>query len=214
MAILVKWVRYSAIILTVAMLAGLIFLAFPMKDRMSQKPNFAALAPTTQVIRSQQAQDGNEDLSPAEQMEHQDSLFLATTKDLVVPHEATKRTQQGPSSLSKLTKGLSSLSKLKGSKQTRATTSNSRNNKLLVSEEEKTGNYSEAEIKMTADNFPAIDDKDSIQHYTQEKLAHNTLATENPDSILTYNIDGQRIKQHDILNASVTVDNIVITLKK
>lgn len=214
MTILVKWVRYSAIILALAMLAGLIFLAFPMKDRMSQKPNFAALAPTTQVIRSQQAHDDNEDLSPAEQMERQDSLFLATTKDLVVPHETTKRTQQGPSSLPKLTKGLSRLSELKGSKQTRATTSNSRNNKLLVSEEEKTGNYSEAEIKMTADNFPAIDDKDSIQHYSQEKLAHNTLATDNPDSILTYNIDGQRIKQHDILNASVTVDNIVITLKK
>lgn len=214
MAILVKWVRYSAIMLAVAMLAGLIFLAFPVKDRMSQKPNFAALAPTTQVVRSQQAQDSNEDLSPAEQMERQDSLFLATTQNLVVPHEATKRTQKGPSSLSKQTKGLSCLSKQKGSKQTRVTTSNSRNNKLLFSAEEKTDNYPEAEIKMTADNFPTINDKDSIQHYSQEKLAHITLATENPDSILTYNIDGQRIKQHDILNASVAIDNIVTNLKK
>lgn len=91
-----KWVRFSAIMLAAAMLAGLIFLVFPIKDRMSQKPNFAALAPTTQVIRSQQTADDEEDLSPAEQMERQDSIFLATTKDIVTPQEA-KRGQKHPS---------------------------------------------------------------------------------------------------------------------
>ena len=80
-----KFVRFSAIMLAAAMLAGLIFLVFPIKDRMTQKPNFAALAPTTQVIRSQQTQDSNDNLSPAEQMERQDSLFLAATKDIVTP---------------------------------------------------------------------------------------------------------------------------------
>lgn len=85
-----KWVRFSAIMLAAAMLAGLIFLVFPIKDRMAQKPNFAALAPTSQVIRSQQAQDNNDDLSPAEQMERQDSLFLAATKDIVTPREAKR----------------------------------------------------------------------------------------------------------------------------
>ena len=85
-----KWVRFSALMLAAAMLAGLIFLVFPIKDRMAHKPNFAALAPTTQVIRSQQTQDDNEDLSPAEQMERQDSLFLAATKDIVAARNAEK----------------------------------------------------------------------------------------------------------------------------
>ena len=89
-----KWVRFSALMLAAAMLVGLIFLVFPIKDRMAQKPNFAALAPTTQVIRSQQTQDDNEDLSPAEQMERQDSLFLAATKDIVAARDAGKVLQQ------------------------------------------------------------------------------------------------------------------------
>lgn len=89
-----KWVRFSAILLAAAMLAGLIFLVFPIKDRMAQKPNFAALAPTTQVIRSQQTQDDNEDLSPAEQMERQDSLFLAATKDIVDARGTEKVSRQ------------------------------------------------------------------------------------------------------------------------
>lgn len=89
-----KSVRISAILLAAAMLAGLIFLVFPIKDHMSQKPNFAALAPTTQVIRSQQMPDDNVDLSPAEQMERQDSIFLASTKDIVTSREAHAASKQ------------------------------------------------------------------------------------------------------------------------
>lgn len=82
------WVRFSAIMLATALLAVLIFWAFPIKDKMAQKPNFVALASTTQVIRSQQTPDDNDALSPVEQMERQDSLFQVATKDIVTPHEA------------------------------------------------------------------------------------------------------------------------------
>lgn len=89
-----KWVRFSAITLAAAMLAGLIFLIFPITDRVAKKPNFAALAPTTQVIRSLQKLDDNDDLSPMEQMERQDSLFLVATKNIVTPTVAKKVSYQ------------------------------------------------------------------------------------------------------------------------
>ena len=81
-----QWVRISALILAAAMLAGLIFLAFPIKERMTQKSSLASLTPTTQVIRSQQL-EAAEDLSSIEQMERQDSLFRATAQDMVTPKE-------------------------------------------------------------------------------------------------------------------------------
>lgn len=79
-------IRISAILLAAAMIAGIIFLVFPVKNMFSNKSNLVSLAPTTQVVRSYQspADDTNESLSPAEEMERQDSLFLAATKDLVV----------------------------------------------------------------------------------------------------------------------------------
>lgn len=80
-------IRISAILLAAAMIAGLIFLVFPVKDIFSSKAKLVSLAPTTQVVRSYQSStdDANEGLNPAEEMERQDSLFLAATKDLVVP---------------------------------------------------------------------------------------------------------------------------------
>lgn len=123
-----KWVRISAIMLAAAMLAGLIFLVFPIKDRMAQKTSLATMTPTTTVIRSQQTSDGTDELSPAEQMERQDSLFLATTKEFVIPHTA-KRTslyQSNPSV--------------------------AKSNKLFASkEEEKPNHYSEAERNAEAE---------------------------------------------------------------
>lgn len=95
------WVRFSAIMLATALLAGLIFWAFPIKDRMAQKPNFAALAPTTQVIRSQQTPDDDDALSPVEQMERQDSLFQVATKDIVTPHEVKVMSQHKAKSFQK-----------------------------------------------------------------------------------------------------------------
>lgn len=88
-----RWVRLSAIFLATAMLAGLIFLLFPIKDYFSssseQQSGLAAnLVPTEQVVRSQPSsedEDGN--LNAYEKMERADSLFLAATQDIVTPQE-------------------------------------------------------------------------------------------------------------------------------
>ena len=87
-----RWVRLSAILLATAMLAGLIFLIFPIKDYFSssseQQPGFTNLVPTEQVVRSQpSSEDGNEHLNAYEKMERADSLFLAATQDIVTPQE-------------------------------------------------------------------------------------------------------------------------------
>lgn len=87
-----RWVRLSAILLATAMLAGLIFLLFPIKDYFSssseQQPGLANLAPTEQVVRSQpSSEDGNGNLNAYEKMERADSLFLAATQDIVTPRE-------------------------------------------------------------------------------------------------------------------------------
>ena len=87
-----RWVRLSAILLATAMLAGLIFLIFPIKDYFSssseQQPGLANLVPTEQVVRSQpSSEDGNEHLNAYEKMERADSLFLAATQDIVTPQE-------------------------------------------------------------------------------------------------------------------------------
>lgn len=87
-----RWVRLSAILLATAMLAGLIFLLFPIKDYFSssseQQPGLANLVPTEQVVRSQPSsedEDGN--LDAYEKMKQADSLFLAATQDIVTPQE-------------------------------------------------------------------------------------------------------------------------------
>lgn len=86
-----RWVRLSAILLATAMLAGLIFLLFPIKDYFSsssEQPGLANLVPTEQMVRSQpSSEDGNENLNAYEKMERADSLFLAATQDIVIPQE-------------------------------------------------------------------------------------------------------------------------------
>ena len=87
-----RWVRLSAILLATAMLAGLIFLLFPIKDYFSssseQQPGFTNLVPTEQVVRSQpSSEDGNGNLNAYEKMERADSLFLAATQNIVTPQE-------------------------------------------------------------------------------------------------------------------------------
>lgn len=86
-----RWVRLSAILLATAMLAGLIFLLFPIKDYFSsssEQSGFANLVPTEQVVRSQPSsedEDGNQ--NAYEKMECADSLFRAATQDIVTPQE-------------------------------------------------------------------------------------------------------------------------------
>lgn len=87
-----RWVRLSAILLATAMLAGLIFLLFPIKDYFSssseQQSGFANLVPTEQVVRSQpSSEDEHGNLDAYEKMKRADSLFLAATKNIVTPQE-------------------------------------------------------------------------------------------------------------------------------
>ena len=87
-----RWVRLSAILLATAMLAGLIFLLFPIKDYFSssseQQPGFTNLVSTEQVVRSQpSSEDEDGSLNAYEKMERADSLFLAATQDIVTPQE-------------------------------------------------------------------------------------------------------------------------------
>ena len=86
-----RWVRLSAILLATAMLAGLIFLLFPIKDYFSsssEQPSFTNLVPTEQVVRSQlSSEDEDKNLNAYEKMERADSLFLAATQDIVTPQE-------------------------------------------------------------------------------------------------------------------------------
>ena len=87
-----RWVRLSAILLATAMLAGLIFLLFPIKDYFSssseQQPGLANLVPTEQVVRSQpSSEEENENLDAYEKMKQADSLFLAATQNIVTPQE-------------------------------------------------------------------------------------------------------------------------------
>ncbi len=86
-----RWVRLSAILLATAMLAGLIFLLFPIKDYFSsssEQSSFANLVPTEQEVRSQSSsEDENGNLDAYEKMERADSLFLAATQDIVTPQE-------------------------------------------------------------------------------------------------------------------------------
>lgn len=87
-----RWVRLSAILLATAMLAGLIFLLFPIKDYFSssseQQTGFTNLVPTEQVVRSQpSSENGNGNLNAYEKMERADSLFLTATQDIVTSQE-------------------------------------------------------------------------------------------------------------------------------
>ena len=87
-----RWVRLSAILLATAMLTGLIFLLFPIKDYFSssseQQPGLANLVPTEQVVRSQpSSEDEHGNLDAYEKMKRADSLFLAATQDIVTPQE-------------------------------------------------------------------------------------------------------------------------------
>ena len=93
-------IRISAILLAAAMIAGLIFLVFPVKEMFSSKTALTSYAPASTVVRSYQSSidESNENLNPAEEMERQDSLFLAATKDIVVP-QAKEKARKEPKAL-------------------------------------------------------------------------------------------------------------------
>lgn len=89
-----SWVRLSALLLVAAMITGLIFLVFPVKNLFAPKPTLSALVPTTQVVRSQQPLDEDDPSDIGERMEREDSLFRIATRNVATSRELTAKAEK------------------------------------------------------------------------------------------------------------------------
>ena len=195
-----RWVRLSAILLATAMLAGLIFLLFPIKDYFSssseQQPGLANLVPTEQVVRSQPSsedEDGN--LDAYEKMEHADSLFLAATQDIVTPQEM----KSSKMALAKR-KNIAERSEKHTGKTAENTEETSSDNK-----EKTSGNAgktsSEAERSIHED-FTQIYEVASAALPSAEQLIINRQG----NNIVISTLDNEGNMQHYTINAAETQD--------
>lgn len=202
-----RWVRLSAILLATAMLAGLIFLLFPIKDYFSssseQQPGLANQVPTEQVVRSQpSSEDGNEHLNAYEKMERADSLFLAATQDIVTPQEM----KTSKISLTKR-KNIAGRSENHTGKTAGNTEETSSGNTEKTSEnKEKTSEYaektpSEAERSIHED-FTQIYEVASAALPSAEQLTINRQG----DNIVISTIDNDGNMQHYTINITETQD--------
>ena len=171
-----RWVRLSAILLATAMLAGLIFLLFPIKDYFSsssEQPSFTNLVPTEQVVRSQpSSEDENENLDAYEKMERAGSLFMAATKDIVTPQE------------------------MKSSKMAEKT---SRNTEKTSENAEKTSSETERSIQ---EDFNQIYEVASAALPSAEQLTINRQG----DNIVISTLDNEGNMQHYTINVTETQD--------
>lgn len=195
-----RWVRLSAILLATAMLAGLIFLLFPIKDYFSssseQQPGFTNLVPTEQVVRSQpSSEDGNEHLKAYEKMERADSLFLAATQDIVTPQEM----KTSKISLTKR-KNIAERSENHTGKTAENTEKTSSDNKEKTSgNAEKT--FSETERSIHED-FNQIYEVASAALPSAEQLTINRQG----DNIVISTLDNDGNMQHYTINITETQD--------
>lgn len=195
-----RWVRLSAILLATAMLAGLIFLLFPIKDYFSssseQQPGLANLVPTEQVVRSQPSsedEDGN--LNAYEKMERADSLFLAATQDIVTPQEM----KTSKISLAKR-KNITERSEKHTGKTAGNTAETSSDNKEKTSgNAEKTSSETERSIH---ENFNQIYEVASAALPSAEQLTINRQG----DNIVISTIDNDGNTQHYTINVADTQD--------
>ena len=198
-----RWVRLSAILLATAMLAGLIFLLFPIKDYFSssseQQPGLANLVLTEQVVRSQPSsedEDGN--LNAYEKMERADSLFLAATQDIVTPQEMKT---------SKVTLAKRKNFAERSEKDAGKTAETSLGNTEKTSEnKEKTSEYagktsSEAERSIHED-FNQIYEVASAALPSAEQLTINRQG----DNIVISTLDNEGNMQHYSINITDTQD--------
>ena len=195
-----RWVRLSAILLATAMLAGLIFLLFPIKDYFSssseQQPGLANLVPTEQVVRSQPSsedEDGN--LNAYEKMERADSLFLAATQDIVTPQEMK-------SSKISLTpkKNIAGRSEKHAGKTAGNTEETSSDNTEKTSENtEKTSSEAERSIH---EDFNQIYEVASAALPSAEQLTINRQG----DNIVISTLDNEGNMQHYTINIAETQD--------
>lgn len=188
-----RWVRLSAILLATAMLAGLIFLLFPIKDYFSssseQQPGLANLVPTEQVVRSQPSsedEDGN--LNAYEKMERADSLFLAATQDIVTPQEM----KTSKISLTKR-KNIAERSEKHAGKTTENTEETSSGNT------EKTSSEAERSIH---EDFNQIYEVASAALPSAEQLTINRQG----DNIVISTLDNDGNMQHYTINITETQD--------
>lgn len=195
-----RWVRLSAILLATAMLAGLIFLLFPIKDYFSssseQQPGFTNLVPTEQVVRSQpSSEDGNEHLNAYEKMERADSLFLAATQDIVTPQEM----KTSKISLTKR-KNIAERSEKHAGKTAENTEETSSDNKEKTSgNAEKTSSETERSIH---EDFNQIYEVASAALPSAEQLTINRQG----DNIVISTIDNDGNTQHYTINVTDTQD--------
>lgn len=195
-----RWVRLSAILLATAMLAGLIFLLFPIKDYFSssseQQPGFTNLVPTEQMVRSQPSsedEDGN--LNAYEKMERADSLFLAATQDIVTPQEM----KTSKISLTKR-KNIAGRSENHTGKTAGNTEETSSDNKEKTSgNAEKTSSETERSIH---EDFTQIYEVASAALPSAEQLTINRQG----DNIVISTLDNDGNMQHYTINITETQD--------
>ena len=195
-----RWVRLSAILLATAMLAGLIFLLFPIKDYFSssseQQPGLANLVSTEQVVRSQpSSEDENENLDAYEKMERADSLFLAATQDIVTPQEM----KTSKISLTKR-KNIAGRSENHTGKTAGNTEETSSDNKEITSgNAEKTSSETERSIH---EDFNQIYEVASAALPSAEQLTINRQG----DNIVISTLDNDGNMQHYTINIKETQD--------
>ena len=195
-----RWVRLSAILLATAMLAGLIFLLFPIKDYFSssseQQPGLANLVPTEQVVRSQpSSEDGNEHLNAYEKMERADSLFLAATRDIVTPQEM----KSSKMALDKR-KNIAERSEKHAGKTIGNTEETSSGNTEKTSEN--TGKTSSETERSIHEDFNQIYEVASAALPSAEQLIINRQG----DNIVISTIDNDGNTQHYTINVTDTQD--------
>ena len=209
-----RWVRLSAILLATAMLAGLIFLLFPIKDYFSssseQQPGLANLVPTEQVVRSQpSSEDENEHLNAYEKMERADSLFLAATRDIVTPQEMksnkmvlakrkniAERSEKDAGKTAENTEETSSGNTEKTSENTGKT---SRKNEKTSGNAEKTSSETERSIH---EDFNQIYEVASAALPSAEQLTINRQG----NNIVISTLDNEGNMQHYTINIAETQD--------
>ena len=195
-----RWVRLSAILLATAMLAGLIFLLFPIKDYFSssseQQPGLANLVPTEQVVRSQPSsedEDGN--LNAYEKMERADSLFLAATRDIVTPQEM----KSSKMALDKR-KNIAERSEKHAGKTIGNTEETSSGNTEKTSEN--TGKTSSETERSIHEDFNQIYEIASAALPSAEQLTINRQG----DNIVISTLDNEGNMQHYAINMAETQD--------
>ena len=209
-----RWVRLSAILLATAMLAGLIFLLFPIKDYFSssseQQPGLANLVSTEQVVRSQTSsedEDGN--LDAYEKMKRADSLFLAATQDIVTPQEIktskislTKRkniAERSEKHAGKTAGNTEETSFGNTEKTAENTGKTSRKNEKTSGNAGKTSSEAERSIH---EDFNQIYEVASAALPSAEQLTINRQG----DNIVISTLDNEGNMQHYTINAAETQD--------